>query len=208
MIEKVLSDADISGFDVSFEVTDGSCLDPRALTDYLEETGNYVKPENERYNDRSYRLHGSNRSEQADGALPEFWSGSVEFDGPENASFSLTHTETEKIREFYIRYTSGYRKGAAAEYEETEIREYDCPVQIEDNTISFYGGNEAQLYFSEKPPYTSFTRILYDKGAAMDPEELVLEKKDNGTWSLNRKKDPFVKSLWYFFDQEQDIKYK
>lgn len=211
-IEKVLNGAHIEGFTIYYDIQNGQYLDPGVLTDYLAESGNHEKSGSGRFDTWDYYLSGSNKTACESGELPQYWNQTISYDdNPEKMSFSLSHRKTETIGDFFFLYTDRYKSGETGSFYDIPFAEYEFPIEINGNVISYYdndSGFNVSMYFREKPKYTQFTRTVYDKGIAQKPEELVLEEKDSGTWSLNRKENPFRKDLWYFFDREQDISFK
>lgn len=215
--EAFLHDAPLEGFTINYTVRgEGLYMDPRVLTDYLAETGNYIK-DPEEMPERpmlDYKINGTCSTGMDDGGtVPAYYYMELTLEGdPVSMPFSLVRRDVRKEGCMMYLYSAADMTGTADSIESCEWEEFGFPFVLEEGRIRFFGdyhGYHPMLYFDGKPPFTEFTRISYSGGKAGEPEALVLQDIGDGKWSLNTTVGARNnKDSYYIFDREQDIEYK
>ena len=215
--EAFLKNAPISGFNIEFAIQDDEFFDPRILTDYLAESGNY---QNERTPNRawnSYEIYGKKRFDKfpEDGVYT--WDICLDFEGDiKTIPYFMRRTDFYKEGKFCFNYTGAVKSGNINEYENDELREYAFPIEIKDGKLSYRvceGSYGVSLMFEEKPEYT-FSRTCYEIDCKRniieekEKENLILMQNSDGMWYLTPENDPNAYFYSYIFDKEQDLEYK
>ena len=213
--EVFLKNAPVSGFNISFSMQDDEFFDPRILTDYLSESGNYQDERTRNRGWNSYEIYGEKSYEK----FPErgicAWETHLKFEGDiKTMPYSIKRTDCYKEREFCFTYTGAVKRGNINECETDHFQEYAFPIKIEEGKLSYhkYDGSElVTLRFEEKPAYT-FTRICYknDNNNPIEEkkENLILMQNSDGMWYLTPENSPDAYRYSYIFDKEQVLEFK
>jgi hypothetical protein len=215
--EAFLMKAPISGFNIEFTIQGDEFFDPRILTDYLAESGNY---QNERTPNRawnSYEIYGKKRFDKfpEDGVCT--WETYLDFEGDiKTMPYYMRRTDFYKEREFCFNYTAAIKRGNINKYETDELKECSFPIEIKEGKLSYhvYEGSEgATLMFEEKPKYT-FTRTCYEIDykrniiKEKEKENLILMQNSDGMWYLTPEDSQNTYMYSYIFDKEQDLQFR
>jgi hypothetical protein len=214
--EAFLADAPLSGFDIDFDIRDDDFFDPRILTDYLAESGNYQAERTLNRMWNSYRIYGAKNYDE----FPErgvcTWDIHIDFEGDIKAMpYSVRRIDCYKEGEFCFKYTGAFKQGYIDEYETDELKEHVFPLEMAEGKFSYhaYAGIEpVTLIFEEKPEYT-FTRTCYELDhrrniIGEETENLILVQNSDGTWHLTPESDPDAYYYSYTFDKEQDLEFR
>lgn len=214
--DSFLRNAPLEGFDIRYEIIDGNYMDPRILTDFLAESGNYLSE----YEDMPER---PNRDYNINGFLPEN-SGEKQNDGdryicnwymsmtlenqPSDMEISIIRRDRVRKDGFVFIYSAASASVTAADQDNIDWEEHDFPFELNDGVIRYYGDHYVyypMLVFEEKPEFTEFTRVTYRDGKITDTVQLSVQEIGNGEWSLNSGRNS---GSAYVFDREQDVEYK
>lgn len=215
--EAFLNGAPLEGFTISYTVRgEDMYMDPRILTDYLSETGNYIKDPEEKPKTPvlDYQMNGTCSTGMVDGGtVPGYYYMELTLEGdPSAMPFTVVRRDIRKKGCMMFLYSAAEMSGTADGIGSCEWEEFGFPFVLEEGRIRFFGdyhGYHPMLYFDEKPPFAEFTRISYSDGKAGEPEALVLQDIGDGIWSLNTTVGAWNnKGSYYIFDREQDIEYK
>jgi hypothetical protein len=215
--EAFLRDAPLSGFNIEFNIQDDEFFDPRILTDYLAESGNYQseKTRNRRWN--SYNILGKKSYDEFPERGVYTWETYLDFEGDiKTMPYYMRRTDLYKEREFCFNYTAAVKHGNINEYENDEFKEYSFPIEIKEGKLSYhvYEGSEGvTLMFEEKPEYT-FTRTCYEIDLKRniiveeEKENLILMQNSDGMWYLTPEDAPNTYFYSYIFDKEQNLEFR
>lgn len=203
-----LKDAPISFFSIEYDMENGELFDPRILSDYLYESGNYKITNTRQRGYESYSIKGRSNATEFPASGIAAWKITLTPDENfEQMDYSVVRSDFYREDDFCFIYTAGDKYGKLDSYEEDNFSEYEFPIVIGDGIMRYRGYEAAEyitLRFPEKPKY-DFSRIYYTDGEKEDPVDLIPMENEDGTWYITRKDYPDHYKYSYRFEQDQDL---
>lgn len=203
--EKVLTEAELTGFSISFKSVGGNLPDVSFLYDYLKDSGNYLKGDYWDQGLSNYRL--SYNVENDPSVI--YWTVNLEMDkSPDKMTFNVIRGNREKIDDMTFQYVGAALSGDYKEDWGSPLYEFECPVKVGEGIMNYYGteAGNVSVFFDEEPKYKEFKRITYTNGKPDEPENLSVKRLDDGRYSLYDGKK--INEDGYVFSYEQDIKFE